>query len=121
MTKLLIRLFVKDYKNVGDTQVRKKYGFFSSIVGICVNILLSCIKLVLGLITASVAIMADGLNNLSDAGSSVISLVSFKMAAKPADRIYPSLKYKPGLTEVILILTVTKSYVALIALFPNVQ
>ncbi len=89
MTNLLIKLFIKNYKNTDDVTVREKYGSLSSFVGIGVNIILSLVKLFLGLITASVAIMADALNNLSDAGSSVITLISFKLAAKPADRDHP--------------------------------
>jgi len=89
MTELLSRIFVKNYKDTKDTKVRKAYGTLSSFVGIFVNIILSAIKLFLGLITASAAIIADALNNLSDAGSSIITLVSFKMSSKPADRDHP--------------------------------
>lgn len=89
MTNLLIKLFVKDYNNPERTDVRKRYGTLSSVVGIALNILLSALKLAVGLLTASVAITADALNNLSDAGASCISLVSFKLSAKPADRDHP--------------------------------
>ncbi len=89
MTNLLIKLFVKDYKNTSNGGVREKYGSLSSFVGIAVNIILALVKLLLGLLTASVAIMADALNNLSDAGSSLITLISFKLSAKPADRDHP--------------------------------
>lgn len=89
MTEILSKIFVKDYKNIGDGKVRKSYGTLSSFVGISVNAILAFIKLFLGIITASVAIIADALNNLSDAGSSIITLVSFRMSAKPADRDHP--------------------------------
>ena len=89
MTELLSRLFVKNYKNTSDTKVRKAYGTLSSVVGVTVNFILAFVKLAIGTLTASVAITADALNNLSDAGSSVISFVSFKMSAKPADRDHP--------------------------------
>ena len=89
MTELLSRIFVKNYKDTKDSGVRKGYGTLSSFVGIFVNIILSAIKLILGLLTASAAIIADALNNLSDAGSSIITLVSFKMSSKPADRDHP--------------------------------
>lgn len=89
MTKLLLKLFIKDHDNISDQKVRKKYGTLTSIVGICVNIILSVIKMLLGMFTASFALVADALNNLSDAGSSLITLVSFKMSAKPADRDHP--------------------------------
>ena len=72
-----------------DSEKRQKYGSISAVVGICTNLLLSVLKLIVGFITASVAIMADALNNLSDAGSSIVSLVSFKLSAKPADRDHP--------------------------------
>ena len=89
MTEFLSKIFVKNYKNTSDSKVRKSYGTLSSFVGIAVNALLAFIKLFLGILTASVAVVADALNNLSDAGSSVITLVSFKMSAKPADRDHP--------------------------------
>ena len=89
MTELLSRLFVKDHKNVKDPTVRKRYGTFSSIIGITVNLILSILKLAIGIITMSSAIIADALNNFSDAGSSIITLVSFKLSSKPADRDHP--------------------------------
>lgn len=89
MTELLSRLFVKDHKNVKDPTVRKRYGTFSSIIGITVNLILSIMKLAIGIITMSSAIIADALNNFSDAGSSIITLVSFKLSSKPADRDHP--------------------------------
>ena len=89
MTDLLIRIFIKDHSNPSDTVVREKYGVFSSIVGIITNLILAGMKLVAGLLSFSIAIVADALNNLSDAGSSLISFVSFKIAAKPADKEHP--------------------------------
>ena len=72
-----------------NSSVRHKYGIISGIVGIGANLVLSIFKLVIGIITGSVAIMADAMNNLSDAGSAIVSLVSFKLSAKPADRDHP--------------------------------
>ena len=89
MTNLLIKLFVKDYAKPEDAAVRERYGVFSSIVGIITNLILAGLKLVAGLLSFSIAIVADALNNLSDAGSSIISFVSFKIAAKPADKEHP--------------------------------
>ena len=89
MTELLSRLFVKNYKNTNDENVRKSYGSMSGFVGVGVNMILAALKLVVGVMTASVAVVADALNNLSDAGSSVITFVSFKLSAKPADRDHP--------------------------------
>ena len=89
MTKLLTKLFVKDRDNVECPTVRRAYGTLSSITGIFVNLLLFAIKMIAGTLAGSLAIRADAFNNLSDAGSSVISLVSFKISAKPADRHHP--------------------------------
>ena len=89
MTKLLTRLFVKNHKNTQDAAVRKSYGTLASVVGIIVNIILAAIKLLAGITSGSVAILADAFNNLSDSGSSVITLFSFKLSSKPADKEHP--------------------------------
>lgn len=89
MTKILLRLFVRDYKNVNNKRVRSSYGTLSSIVGIIVNFLLSLAKFLVGIVFGSIAISADAINNLSDAGSSLLSLISFKISSKPADREHP--------------------------------
>ena len=89
MTSLLIRLFVKDRDNVGDPTVRNRYALLASITGIVLNILLFASKLTLGLITFSVAVVADAFNNMSDASSSVVALVGFRMSGKHADKKHP--------------------------------
>ncbi|MEE0968911.1 MAG: cation diffusion facilitator family transporter [Clostridia bacterium] len=89
MTELLCKLFVKNYKNTSDISVRARYGTLAGIVGIIVNLILFAGKFVIGTLTASIAITADAINNLSDAGSSVISLISFRISSKPADREHP--------------------------------
>lgn len=89
MIKLLTRLFVKNKDNVKDPTVRRAYGTLSSVTGIVLNVLLSAFKFLAGSLVGSVAIRADAVNNLSDAGSSLVSLVSFKLSAKPADRDHP--------------------------------
>ncbi len=89
MIKLLTRLFVKNRDNVKDPAVRRAYGTLSSVTGIVLNVLLAAFKFLAGSLVGSVAIRADAVNNLSDAGSSVVSLVSFKLSAKPADRDHP--------------------------------
>ena len=89
MTKLLIRLFIKDRNNVDSPAVRDAYGSLGSFTGIGCNLLLFIIKCSLGLISGSISIMADAFNNLSDIGSSVITLIGFKMAKKPADPDHP--------------------------------
>lgn len=89
MTELLNRIFIKNKENTSDPLVRKAYGTVSSIIGIIVNFILAAIKLLAGLLSGSLAITADAFNNLSDAGSSFITLVSFKISSKPADRDHP--------------------------------
>ena len=88
MTNLLIRLFIKN-TDTNSKEVREKTGSLGSIVGILCNILLCVIKISIGLITASISIVADGLNNLSDMGSSVITMIGFKLSGKPADSDHP--------------------------------
>lgn len=79
----------ENISSVINSDNRNKCGIVSGIIGISANLVLSVFKLIIGLLTASVAIMADAMNNLSDAGSSIVSLVSFKLSAKPADRDHP--------------------------------
>ncbi|MFA5658638.1 MAG: cation diffusion facilitator family transporter [Oscillospiraceae bacterium] len=89
MTALLTRIFIKDYKNTADPTVRQRYGIFSGTVGIILNIILFAGKFFAGILTSSISVSADAFNNLSDAGSSIISIVGFKMAAKPPDKEHP--------------------------------
>lgn len=89
MTALLIKLFVRNCEQIREPAVRESYGRLAGAVGIACNILLCIIKILVGSITASMSIVADGLNNLSDMGSSVIALIGFRMAGKPADRDHP--------------------------------
>lgn len=89
MTNLLIRLFIKDRKNTNDPVVRTKYGYLGAFTGIVLNILLFAGKLIAGLLSGAISVMADAFNNLSDAGSSIMTFVGFKMAAMPADSEHP--------------------------------
>ncbi len=89
MTNLLCKLFIKNRENTKDASVRRAYGTMVSIVGIAGNVALSAVKLLAGMLSGSISVMADAANNLSDAGSQVVSLVSFKISAKPADRDHP--------------------------------
>lgn len=89
MTKLLIKLFVKDSENTKDLNVRGRYGILSGIVGIVCNIILAVSKFIIGTFTGSIAITADSVNNLSDAGTSAVTLLSFKLANRPADDEHP--------------------------------
>lgn len=89
MTQLLCKLFIKDGERTADPVVRRRYGTLVSIVGILVNLLLCAGKMVAGIMTGAVSITADAVNNLSDAASQIVSLISFKLSAKPADRDHP--------------------------------
>lgn len=89
MTRFLIKLFIKDYNNTKDPAVRIRYGIFSGVVGIIANIILCAVKIIAGILTGAVSIIADAINNLSDAASSIISLIGFKMSGKPADKDHP--------------------------------
>lgn len=86
---LIFRLFIKDYKNIKNPEVQSAYGKVSSFVGIFLNILLFVIKFLAGTIFGSVSIQADAFNNLSDAGSSLVSLISFIFSSRPADEEHP--------------------------------
>ena len=89
MTKLLLRLFVNNFENKDSPQVRSATGRLSGITGIVCNALLFAGKLVAGLLSGSVSIIADALNNLSDAASAIVTLIGFKLAEKPADKHHP--------------------------------
>ena len=89
MIEFISKLFIKNHNLPDLPEVRKSYGTLSSIVGICVNFLLALIKLIAGVLSSSSAIIADSLNNLSDAASSVVTFISFKISSKPADRGHP--------------------------------
>ncbi len=89
MTTLLTKLFIKNPDAVSDVRVRSAYGTMVSVVCIVLNLLVAAGKIAVGALFGAISIMADGMNNLSDAGSSLVSLISFRMAAKPADREHP--------------------------------
>ena len=89
MTNFLIKIFVKDKDNVENQEVREKYAMLSSITGIIVNILLSIFKIIIGVIANSMSIISDGLNNVSDAGSSIVTMIGFKMSQKKVDADHP--------------------------------
>ena len=89
MSNLLIRLFIKDSENIKSPAVRRAYGTLASVVGIVLNLLIAGAKVIVGTLFGAISIQADGINNFSDAGSQIISLISFKMASKPADKEHP--------------------------------
>lgn len=110
MTEWLIRHFVKGYAYHDDPQVRTTYGQFAGIVGIICNVLLCASKGLIGFLAGSVSIIADALNNLSDAASNVISLLGFKLASRPADPEHPyghgRYEYLSGLAVAVIIVVV---------------
>lgn len=89
MTDLILRIFVRDHKNTEDPAVRDKCGRVAGAVGIVTNFLLFLMKIVVGTVFHSVSVTADAVNNLTDSGSSVVTLIGFKMASKPADEKHP--------------------------------
>ena len=89
MTQLLIRLFIRHSDNPQDPHTRAAYGNLASIVGMVCNVLLCLGKLAVGTLFGSIAIMADALNNLSDASSNIVSLVGFKLASRAPDAEHP--------------------------------
>ena len=108
MTRLLIKLFIRDSENTKDANVRTAYGTLGSTTGIFVNLLLAGIKYFAGMISGSISVTADAINNLSDAGSSIVSLAGVKLSAKPADKGHPyghgRLEYLCGMGVGVLIL-----------------
>lgn len=110
MITLLSRLFIPDHENTDLPEVRRRYGVLSGAVGIFLNLILFAGKLGAGMLARSVSIMADGFNNLSDAASSVITLVGFRLAGKKADRDHPfghgRIEYITGLLVSISIILV---------------
>ena len=89
MTNLLLRLFVKNRDDLKNERVRTAHATLATVTGILMNLLLCAGKLVMGLLTASIAVVADALNNLSDAGSSLVTMIGFRLAAKPVDKEHP--------------------------------
>lgn len=103
MSELLLKLFIK------DPSQRHKYGLLAGVVGIICNILLACTKIVMGLLTGAVSIATDAVNNMSDAVSSIVTLVGFKISGKPADREHP---YGHGRMEYIAGFVVAAAVIA---------
>ena len=87
--KWLKKLLIKDYKSVGRPEVRTRYGVTAGVFGICSNAVICALKLAVGFVSGSVTVIADAVNNLSDAGSSAVTVAGFKLASRPADREHP--------------------------------
>lgn len=114
MTEFLVRKFVKNYDDTESTSVRTSYGVLSSFVGIFCNVLLCAAKISIGALMHSISVMADGINNLSDAASSIIGYVGVKMAEKPADEEHPfghgRMEYIAALVVAFLVIEVGFSF-----------
>lgn len=110
MINFLVRVFVRDSARTNDPVVRGRYGVLAGGMGIFLNLCLFAAKFIAGMLTASIAVTADAFNNLSDAGSSLVTLVGFKMAEMPADKEHPfghgRLEYLSGLAISVAILVV---------------
>ena len=110
MTNFLLRRFIPDYQNTADPAVREKYGNLAGIVGIICNVLLFAGKLLAGTLCDSVSVTADAVNNLSDASSSLVTLLGFRLAARPADEKHPyghaRMEYLSGLAVAVMILVI---------------
>ena len=108
MTDLLVRLFIKNSNDVKNPSVRGRYGTLSGCVGIVLNVCLFTVKLIAGLITGAISVTADAFNNLSDAGSSVVTMLGLRLAEKPADEDHPfghgRIEYVTGLIISFIIL-----------------
>ena len=110
MTEFLVKHFVKDYEKTEKVSVRTAYGTLASTVGIFCNVLLFLMKITIGIMIHSISVIADAFNNLSDAGSSIISFIGVKIASKPADKEHPfghgRMEYIAALIVAFLVLQV---------------
>ena len=110
MFKKFVNLFIKNPADVKNPAVREKYGRLSGVTGIIVNMLMSAAKITAGVLTGAISILSDGINNLSDAGTSVVSILGFKLSNKKPDKQHPfghgRFEYFAGLAVSIVILVV---------------
>jgi len=122
MFNLLRKVFIKDYQNVNDKVVREKHGILASVGGIIINLILFVIKLLVGIFTMSRSIISDAFNNLTDLVSNIVSLVGFKLTAKPADEEHPfgheRIEYITGLiiSFIIIAVAIVLGYTSVISL-----
>ena len=110
MGNFLFKWFIKNYENTRDPKVRDDYGKLAGIVGIISNTILCTMKILIGLISGSISIVADGINNLADGASSIITLLGFKLASLPEDEEHPyghaRIEYIAGMAVSVMILIV---------------
>jgi cation diffusion facilitator family transporter len=108
MSNLLIRMFIKDYQDISSAKARERYGKLAGLMGIFSNLILFLIKIVIGTLTGSISITADAVNNLTDSGSSIVTLLGFKISGRPADAKHPyghgRMEYISGLIVSFIIL-----------------
>lgn len=106
----LKKTFIKDYKNVSSASVRYRYGLLAGVFGILTNVVLFVMKIVFGLIAGSISVVADAVNNLSDAGSSGVTVVGFKLSNRPPDKEHPfghaRYEYITGLVVAFIVLII---------------
>ncbi len=110
MSKILLRAFVKNHEDTENPKVRSAVGRLSGVVGILCNAVLCAGKMIVGVLSGSVSIMADAVNNLSDAASAIVTLVGFRLAERPADKNHPyghaRFEYLSGLAVAAMILLI---------------
>jgi len=110
MTDFLIKKFIADGLQFEKPAVREKYGLLAGSVGIAANLLLFAMKIFAGVLSGAISIIADAFNNLSDAGSSIVTLLGFRLAGKPADEVHPfghgRMEYLAGLFIAVAIILV---------------
>ena len=115
ISKFLVNRFIKNNEDIKNSKVRNSYGTLGGIVGIIINFLLFLIKFFVGMLVGSIAISADAFNNLSDAGSSIITIIGFKLASKPADAEHPfghgRIEYLSALLVAFLVMLVGVQFI----------
>ena len=115
ISNLLVKSFIKDRDNTQDDYVRNKYGYLAGVVGILMNFLLFGFKLAIGLLTSSIAVMADAFNNLSDMASSIVTIIGFKLSSVPPDEEHPfghgRLEYISALVVAFMVMLVGVQFI----------
>lgn len=115
LSKFLVKRFIKSHENIDDENIRNKYGYLAGIVGIVCNFILFAVKLSVGLLTSSIAVLADAFNNLSDMASSIVTIVGFKLSSIPPDKEHPfghgRLEYISALVVAFMVMLVGFQFV----------
>lgn len=115
LSRFLVRNFIKNHTNIENHKVRESYGYLGGIVGIVINVTLFIVKFAIGFISNSISVTADGVHNLSDAISSIITIIGFKIASKPADKEHPfghgRVEYISGLIVSFMVLLVGVEFI----------